>query len=242
MNTLACAAPAKQVKIGGSCHALTSPRCTLEPVTTSTTEAAPDAVAAPATEASAQATATPVQQAPVVEVEAGSRTLGALFPTDAGDNDPASQLAPTAEPGGELVPSLPVETQPPAKQEPAPLRSVEPPPRSIEELLGRVNELEGELRQLTDARRSQAEAMRHQLLVDQWGLRPNYLAYAPGVADADPATEEGKAALATWRTAHPELFTKAAPKMDTVAEAATEQAPRLMRQRGADGWRGLFKR
>ena len=84
--------------------------------------------------------------------------------------------------------------------------------------------------------------MRRQLLVEQWGLRDNYLAYAPAVIAADPATEAGQAALAAWRTAHPELFTKTAPPIDKVADAATEQAPTLMRHRGADGWRNLFKR
>lgn len=79
-----------------------------------------------------------------------------------------------------------------------------------------------------------AEAARMQWLTDNGLVKEAYAVNAPGVAEADPFTEEGRRVLAKFRADNPELF-KGSPEKPKGLPAPTIQAGRHR------SWGQLFK-
>lgn len=107
------------------------------------------------------------------------------------------------------------------------------------ELLKRVAELEGTITVFQADRTDQLERQRAELLVAQWGIKEQYLKFAPGVDAADPTTEEGRAALTAWREAHRELFSKAPELKPAEADKAPAAGQTRFSGKGST-WRSLF--
>ena len=129
--------------------------------------------------------------------------------------------------------------QPSTPNEPAQLSAVPDAIEGAAELLKRVAELEGTITVFQADRSQQLERQRTDLLVSQWGIKEQYLKFAPGVTAADPTTEEGRAALTAWREAHRELFSKAPELRPAEADKAPAAGQTRFSGKGST-WRSLF--
>lgn len=192
------------------------------PAPSAATSSAPGEIAASTPENLA---ADPPAALPSEEIDASGPIVQESAP-DAGKAPPASPFAASAEPTP--APSAPT------------LEAVPDLAPDAAELLKRVSELEGSLSELRGRHREQLDQQRADLLVKRWGLKDQYLKFAPPVDSANPSTDEGRAALEAWRAEHRELFATAPTLEPTPAEKLPPAAEPPSRFRKRKTWGSLF--
>jgi len=103
---------------------------------------------------------------------------------------------------------------------------------TVEDLKAQLSELRDLLRSeqrgrvdAETARVAQAEAARREWLTAQGLIKWEYQTLAPGVAEANPYTEEGRRALARFRTENPTLF-KGSPEPPPAKPAMADKVGR----------------